>query len=789
MSQPRPLSIPTSPMNSLTSIIRASNQEECSLPNPALLQMLAIPNNMVFIDSNKSPISEQLLKTIDFVRLTKSVVTKSGVSMPAILVALVYIRRYCYEQTLDPKRSCERVLLGALMAATKDVTPKSYQTIDWVGCSAKCFTLQEMKANERDFLEKLHTPHKFKPQEEDLLALYPEIKSRCMHPPGWWRHTRWDISCRARNPYLPDDLDSSDVSDSDDALDLGDAPDSPRPTLRPARFDIPGVPPSPSAYSCVAGHYTPDERDGSDEDEYNGDTDERNDWTTTHTLHHLAYARGVDERCDKIYESIGHAPSLYRVPECIISPRTFCKFLQSLRPMVCYSRAPSAHEAARRRQVNEAEHVLYVGLTPFIFRRLAKPESRTILLFSCGVLALSRIGDFMLRARAANNQNNRVDQSLVTYLQTTYSVGFIYLSHVLLRLLGCMLSNAGNSDTLNGWSMYESTDEESLKTLEDDATTTMVQLQHLGVLSLGAASGALYMQTITDLDKMHLVKMLRHVAAVDVIIVAELIRGLNAFIMVACTCFLSTIAIYRLAVMRFQTDALKSMRPGSLNDVSSKATFYIFHMLPEYLVFLLLFRMNVRDTYPIFLRNREDCIIPREVEGSREENIDESLEDYELYEYDAIMPYMHDNYPKVNNCRPLSLSRCQLISASILYVFGIATIGNTTMATSSTTDPALASSSFFSNILTPGSSLHPTFLFLVDGAFGALLLVLLSLAIMTRGNLHFFALMAIEVALWASVKWFVHELQKVQPEEQGGRSEVTGASQTGGQWPAKPKDE
>lgn len=121
-------------------------------------------------------------------------------------------------------------------------------------------------------------------------------------------------------------------------------------------------------------------------------------------------------------------------------------------------------------------------------------------------------------------------------LQTTYSVGFIYLSHVLLRLLGCMLSNAGNSDTLNGWSMYESTDEESLKTLEDDAirrpqmmwiATTMVKLQHLGVLSLGAASGALYMQTITDLDKMHLVKMLRHVAAVNVIIVAELIRGVE----------------------------------------------------------------------------------------------------------------------------------------------------------------------------------------------------------------------------------------------------------------------
>jgi len=73
--------------------------------------------------------------------------------------------------------------------------------------------------------------------------------------------------------------------------------------------------------------------------------------------------------------------------------------------------------------------------------------------------------------------------------------------------------------------------------------------------------------------------------------------------------------------------------------------------------------------------------------------------------------------------------------------------------------------SFFSNILTPGSSLHPTFLLLVDGAFAMLLLVLISLAVITRGNVHFFALMMIEVALWASVKWFVNELQKVQAQE------------------------
>ncbi|KAF8592373.1 hypothetical protein K439DRAFT_1610191 [Ramaria rubella] len=65
-----------------------------------------------------------------------------------------------------------------------------------------------------------------------------------------------------------------------------------------------------------------------------------------------------------------------------------------------------------------------------------------------------------------------------------------------------------------------------------------------------------------------------------------------------------------------------------------------------------------------------------------------------------------------------------------------------------------------SHILTPGSSLHPTFLLVVDGVFVFLLLVLFSLLIVTGGNLHFVALICITSALWASVKWFVHELRQ-----------------------------
>ncbi|KZT74543.1 hypothetical protein DAEQUDRAFT_761384 [Daedalea quercina L-15889] len=77
---------------------------------------------------------------------------------------------------------------------------------------------------------------------------------------------------------------------------------------------------------------------------------------------------------------------------------------------------------------------------------------------------------------------------------------------------------------------------------------------------------------------------------------------------------------------------------------------------------------------------------------------------------------------------------------------------------------SLSEQSLFSTLLTPGSSLHPTLLLLLDVAFFALFLVFLSLAIVTRGNVHLLVLMLIEVALWVSVKWFVSELQKVQIE-------------------------
>jgi hypothetical protein len=68
------------------------------------------------------------------------------------------------------------------------------------------------------------------------------------------------------------------------------------------------------------------------------------------------------------------------------------------------------------------------------------------------------------------------------------------------------------------------------------------------------------------------------------------------------------------------------------------------------------------------------------------------------------------------------------------------------------------SNSLFGTILEPGSSFNPSFLLVVDGAFVSLFVVLVAFAVLTRGNIHLIFLTLIELALWASLKWYVISL-------------------------------
>ena len=55
------------------------------------------------------------------------------------------------------------------------------------------------------------------------------------------------------------------------------------------------------------------------------------------------------------------------------------------------------------------------------------------------------------------------------------------------------------------------------------------------------------------------------------------------------------IGVYRLSVMWLETTSLTDASP--LNTPRSKALFYIFHVLPEWLASVILFGYNIRKTF------------------------------------------------------------------------------------------------------------------------------------------------------------------------------------------------
>lgn len=57
------------------------------------------------------------------------------------------------------------------------------------------------------------------------------------------------------------------------------------------------------------------------------------------------------------------------------------------------------------------------------------------------------------------------------------------------------------------------------------------------------------------------------------------------------------VAIYRLSVMFHTTTSITSTAPGSLNSPGAKTSFYILHVLPEWLANVQLFGFNIRQMY------------------------------------------------------------------------------------------------------------------------------------------------------------------------------------------------
>lgn len=69
----------------------------------------------------------------------------------------------------------------------------------------------------------------------------------------------------------------------------------------------------------------------------------------------------------------------------------------------------------------------------------------------------------------------------------------------------------------------------------------------------------------------------------------------------------------------------------------------------------------------------------------------------------------------------------------------------------------------WNSIFTPGTT--PQLIIATHASFIALFATLAWLIFVTKGNIHFIALLLIAVLLWLSIIWFIHELKNVKLQD------------------------
>ncbi|KAI0682134.1 hypothetical protein C8T65DRAFT_597483, partial [Cerioporus squamosus] len=287
--------------------------------------------------------------------------------------------------------------------------------------------------------------------------------------------------------------------------------------------------------------------------------------------------------------------------------------------------------------------VLHGLLIPVFAWRMARSQTRHYVLIGALVFTIERTVFYGLRAHAAHDAGARTNESLETYLQTTLAGGFISLGIDLLQLTRALLVNAtkgtevlvneakanknGKPDSLEvrGSEASLPTDSEVGFAVEgfaglEDLPHVRAQIRRVGLAAtilfwvtiiLGIVAGVDYQSALHSGAHAELARQLWYVSTVLGLLliigiamgtvwacstIPRVPRSSTAWIVLVAA-LASTVAIYRLVVMRFSTTSLLSDAPGSLNSLGSKATFYVFHSAPEYLAAAILISLDARRVF------------------------------------------------------------------------------------------------------------------------------------------------------------------------------------------------
>jgi len=140
-------------------------------------------------------------KRVPFKRFVWDVIRRAGVKMPVLLTTLVYINRakpHLHIETED--WACERVFLGALMAASKFTNDSTLRNVHWA-LATGVFGKRDVNRIEREFLQVLAWQLQF--TKEDILVHHGAIFDLYHNPPKQSSNTPPSISSQSPPTTTP----------------------------------------------------------------------------------------------------------------------------------------------------------------------------------------------------------------------------------------------------------------------------------------------------------------------------------------------------------------------------------------------------------------------------------------------------------------------------------------------------------------------------------------------------------------------------------------------------------
>ncbi|KAF9522657.1 hypothetical protein CPB83DRAFT_92881 [Crepidotus variabilis] len=266
--------------------------------------------------------------------------------------------------------------------------------------------------------------------------------------------------------------------------------------------------------------------------------------------------------------------------------------------------------------------VLYGLLIPLEAYRLFHRRSRTILFIGTLLFGVERIAVFSLRAAHANGERSILSNGLIDYMQVSFALGSIAIATDLVNIVRCLLVNptygSARFHECPAAGTKECMMEPPIEGVHEDMPTQRFWIRRFtdfyGLAFLasnipGSVANSHFHRAIHDQMKADNIYKLRIVSSgVCILLTIGLLasvawgrrkldrvsmRGVRVITTVVV--LINVVSIYRLAVMPLRESSLAD--PIHTNTSGGKATFYLLHILPEWLASVILFSIDVRKTF------------------------------------------------------------------------------------------------------------------------------------------------------------------------------------------------